>query len=155
MPHDETRVDPLTKQVPLLWILLYVTCLMFGIVLAALMMPLQEGVVIVARIGFSIMMVLVLVILGLSTWRLTTALTVPRAAWRWVVVLVAVAAVVGVGVWSAAAHTPDESVLSKLGTAFLGALGFTLASAVGMQSLVKILASFTDGPRSHQTPQGR
>ena len=143
--------DPKTRPA-LLWTILYLGCLMSGLVLAALIMPVQESVAPLARVGFGTLLVLSVVLLGLAAWQLTTVLSVPRAAWRWVVLLAAVAAVVALALWSATSRSPDDSVFVGLGTTALSALGFTAAVAVGMHALVKILASGSPGS---QAPRGR
>lgn len=149
MPPDETRRDPPPNHAPLLWVILYLGCLVFGIVLAALVMPFQESIAALVRVVFGIMLVLTVVLISLSAQRLIKVITVPRAAWRWVVLLAAVMAGVAVGVWSAAAQSPDGSVVEGLGTAFLSALGFAAATALGTHAIVMILASRADVSRRH------
>ena len=138
------------RRVGLLWTMLYITCLLFGLVLAVLIGPgVANGLTFLYRGAFGIMMVLVVVILALTTWHLTRVLIVHGAAWRWVVLAVGVAAVIAVAIVSINAYSPDDSALQSLAVLFPSALGIGAAAAVTMYALVMVLASH------NQTPLGR
>lgn len=144
MHPGETAHGPRIEPVPFLWGVLFVGCFTFGLSLAAMFMPVSSGAAPIARVGFGMLLVLVVVVIGLSAWQLTRALTAPRPAPRWVVVLPAVAAGTVVGAWAAATQSSDHSPIERIGTTFLSGLGFFAAVAVGVRA--RACARFPCGP---------
>lgn len=145
MPPSRTPNQPLEKQAPLLWVILHVGCFVVGLALAALTIPLPDGVALLARLGFSAVLVLGVSLVSLAAWRQSVVLralrTVTGTPWRWVVLLAAVCAGVLVWIWLTGTQSADASTLSAMGTTFLAAALLWLALSVALHNLVKIFAS--------------
>ena len=139
------------KQVPFLWIILYLGCLGLGLALAGLTMPVPGDVVLLVRVGFGTVLVLCLVLVAIASWRQTKALRklrrVPPSPWRWIALLAAVVAAVLVWTWATGVQAEASEKLARLGTTMLTAVLLGLAISVGTHALVKILAAGTpDAP---------
>ncbi|MDU7361763.1 MAG: hypothetical protein E7L00_11235 [Propionibacteriaceae bacterium] len=139
------------KQVPFLWIILYLGSLGLGLALAGLTMPVPGGVVLLVRVGFGTVLVLCLVLVAIASWRQTKALRelrrVSPSPWRWIALLAAVVAAVLVWTWATGVQAEASEKLARLGTTMLTAVLLGLAISVGTHALVKILAAGTaDAP---------
>ena len=136
------------QLVPLLWIILYLGCLLMGLVLAALTMPWPGDRVLAVWVAFGTMLVLCLVLLAIASWWQTKLLReVSPSPWRWIALLAAVVAVVLVLTWATGVQAGASEMLVSLGTMMLTAVLLVPAISVGTHALVKILAARTpDAP---------
>lgn len=139
------------KQVPFLWIILHLGCLLMGLALAALTMPGPGEVVLAGRIAFGTVLVLCLVLVAIASWWQTKMLRelrrVSPSPWRWIALLAAVVAAVLVWTWATGVQAEASEKLVSLGTLMLTAVLLVPAISVGTHALVKILAARTpDAP---------
>lgn len=139
------------KQVPFLWIILHLGCLVMGLALAVLTMPGPGDVVLVVRVGFGAVLVLCLVLVAIASWWQTKMLRelrrVSPSPWRWIALLAAVVAAVLVWTWATGVQAEASEKLVSLGTLMLTAVLLVPAISVGTHALVKILAAGTpDAP---------
>lgn len=139
------------QQVPLLWIILYLCCLLLGVALAALTMPGSGEVVLAVRIVFGTLLVLCLVPVAIASWLQTKLLRelrrVSPSPWRWIALLAAVVATVLVWIWAMGVQAEAPEMLVSLGITMLTAVLLSLTISVGVHALVKILAAVTpDAP---------
>lgn len=139
------------QLVPFLWIILYLGCLLMGLVLAALTMPWPGDRVLAVWVAFGTMLVLCLVLLAIASWWQTKLLRelrrVSPSPWRWIALLAAVVAVVLVLTWATGVQAEASEMLVSLGIWMLTAVLLVPAISVGTHALVKILAAVTpDAP---------
>ncbi|GAB3815249.1 hypothetical protein GCM10028820_12370 [Tessaracoccus terricola] len=153
MPPGQTPNQPLAKQAPLLWVIIHVGSLLLGLGLAGLTIPLQEGLALIARLGFSAILVLGVALEVIAAWRQTVVLRalggVAPSPWRWVVVTAAVGAGILAWVWLTGTQSHDADVPATLGTTALGALLLALAIAVGLHFLVNALGATRHPRQAH------
>ncbi len=149
-------LDPRIQMSPrlwvgLLWSILYVTCVVFGIVVAALIgTPIPSELTFLFRGTFVIILVLTVIVLGLTARHLTRVLIVARAAWHWVVLLAGMAASIAVALWLVTAQSPDDSKLEKLGMMLPSLLGIGAGAAAATYALVMIVASYNADPLAYR-----
>lgn len=145
MPPGKTPNQPLEKQAPLLWVIIHLGSFVLGLGLAGLTIPLQEGVALIARLGFTAILVLGVALEVIAGWRQTVVLRalgrVTPSPWRWIVALAAVCSGTLVWLWVTGAQSAEADTLAKLGTTLIAALLLGLAIAVGTHALVKALAA--------------
>ena len=139
------------QQVPFLWIILHLGCLLMGLTLAALTMPGPGEVVLAVRIAFGTLLVLCLVLVAIASWWQTKLLRelrrVSPSPWRWIALLAAFVAAVLVWTWATGVQAGAPEKLVSLGTMMLTAVLLVPAISVGTHALVKILAAVTpDAP---------
>lgn len=151
MTNDANPRWTYEKQVPFLWIILYLGCLLMGLVLAALTIPWPGDRVLAVRIGFGTVLVLCLVLVAIASWWQTKVLRelrrVSPSPWRWIALLAAVVAAVLVLTWATGVQAEASEKLVSLGITMLTAVLLGPAISVGTHALVKILAAVTpDAP---------
>ena len=151
MTYDANPRWTSEKQVPFVWIILYLGCLVLGLVLAVLTMPVPGDLVLLVRVGFGTLLVLCLVLVAIASWWQTKLLRelrrVSPSPWRWIALLAAVVAAVLVWTWATGVQAEASEKLVSLGTLMLTAVLLVPAISVGTHALVKILAARTpDAP---------
>lgn len=151
MTYDANPRWTSEKQVPFVWIILYLGCLVLGLVLAVLTMPVPGDLVLLVRVGFGTLLVLCLVLVAIASWWQTKLLRelrrVSPSPWRWIALLAAVVAAVLVWIWATGVQAGAPDVLVSMGTTMLTAVLLVPAISVGTHALVKILAARTpDAP---------
>lgn len=151
MTYDANPRWTSEKQVPFVWIILYLGCLVLGLVLAVLTMPVPGDLVLLVRVGFGTLLVLCLVLVAIASWWQTKLLRelrrVSPSPWRWIALLAAVVAAVLVWIWATGVQAGAPDVFVSMGTTMLTAVLLVPAISVGTHALVKILAARTpDAP---------
>ena len=151
MTYDANPRWTSEKQVPFVWIILYLGCLVLGLVLAVLTMPVPGDLVLLVRVGFGTLLVLCLVLVAIASWWQTKLLRelrrVSPSPWRWIALLAAVVAAVLVWIWATGVQAGAPDVLVSLGPTMLTAVLLGPTILVGTHTLVKILAAGTpDAP---------
>lgn len=133
------------NQVPALWLILYLGCVLEGFALAALRLPLPEAFAGLISTMFALLVVLGSVVIGLAVWRLSLVVTVAGATWRWVLLTVLV--LLAMGAWLFAPLVQPEPSDSSALVLFVLGLGVVLSVLISfaMNTLVKVVAGNRGG----------
>lgn len=136
------------KQTPAIWLILYLGCVLEGLALAALLLPVPGAFAGLVVTMFGILVVLGVVLIGIAVWRLSALVTTTAATWQWVLLTTLV--LVGMAAWFLGRiFRPDTSEQLALVLFVLG-IGAVLSVllCLAMNTLVKIVA----GNRRRLTP---
>ncbi|MDN5727378.1 MAG: hypothetical protein L0G99_15845 [Propionibacteriales bacterium] len=123
-----------------LWVIVGLGCVMGGLALGAILMPLPDMVAGIAKALFALMVLLALILIAIGVWRLSA---LPGQRPVLVPVIIGVAAVilaVGLGVWVAGTQSLDDPNPLKIVRVLGSGLGFAVVLGAVAYAAVRLVA---------------
>lgn len=123
-----------------LWVIVALGCVMGGLAIGAMVMPLPDMVAGVAKALFGLMLLLSMILIGIGVWRLSILLGPRPTRTPLIIGVVAVVLAVGLGTWVWMTQSADDPNLIKVVRALGSGLGFAAALGAVAYAAVRLSA---------------
>lgn len=123
-----------------LWVIVALGCVVGGLAIGGMVMPLPDMVAGVAKTLFGLMLLLAMILIGIGVWRLSTLIGSQPALVPVIIGVVAVLLAIGLGIWVLSTQSADDPNMIKIVRALGSGLGFAVALGAVAYAAVRLVA---------------